>query len=754
MSTGPGEVLVEVYACEWQDESFRTGWGVVNPLYHVFNTDGDVATISCSVEAQQARAEKELPDISTGVARYLAVKVVGFSGDGWGIQVRDTGGSWHDITGVQTATGYVELELPEGLTLDRIAIISYGPGSYAKFDWLGLLRKPRLLLRASSLRVVRRLNACSEFEVECPSPRAAEAHVMNHVKIIVDGRKVLCGLVLAREVRREGAGVAWARLSGADYAWYLMSREAGRRTYSGYIHEVIRQLVSGLVQDGLLTTDNVAESDVQVELDLSDEALTVLEALNRLCRDENVGYDFFVDFGSDLHAFPRGSRQQTDLALKPLAYTIRQEAGDVVNSATVLGAVGKVLPDDGDYANHPELWSCPSGNATLAQDEGVFFLSAPSLRIEQAGDGGVVVRLFFPEPLDLEPELGSTRRKELRFYVRWEGTYEPTLIIRCWDGDRGYFEHPNCLEIVPPGRWGIPDMGRTRAVALRLGSSAPGWEAHGSPSWRHITHVDFLVDVGAGGRMWLDQVHLANFRFRGHAQDNESIRAYGLRHITLLDSSITSDEEAQARAEAIVASRSQPDVRLEDITVLGVPELEPGAKIHVELSEVEGDYVVAELQHTITPQEGFRTRIACSRTGEVSPGWPQLFSGRQVARPSATDVAREERDNDEAVAPQARLPSSFVVTHPNRLLSDFFTEDGRIKLSELERWPFTGEDLASGSIEHAHLRPELSKAIGYFYEAEDWDGTTGSDVADGTASGGWARRANASDPGGSLVEVA
>ncbi|RLF09656.1 MAG: hypothetical protein DRJ69_04255, partial [Thermoprotei archaeon] len=497
--------VIEVYACEWQDESFRSGWSVADPIYHVFNTDGDVATISCSVEVNQARAEKALPGISTSVAVKLGVKIVEFSGDGWGVKVRDSSGAWHDITGTQTTTGYTEFGLPTGLTLDRIAIISYGSGSHAKFDWLGLLRKSKLLLKARALRVIRRINACSEFEVECLEPWAAEANVFNDVKIIIDGHKALCGLILARELQKMGKSVTWVRLRGADYAWHLASREAEKRKYSGQVHEVIKELVKPLVDEGLLTAESVEYCSKPIELDLSDESISILRTLNRVCGAEDVGFDFYVDCGADLHAFTRGSREQASLALEPLSYRIRQEVSEIINSATVLGATGKVEPPDGDYTHRMELWSCPSGNASLAQDDGVFFLTAPSLRVEQIGDEDVIVRLTLSSPLDLMPEPGSSKRKELRFYARWEGTYDPGLVIRLHDGDKGYFEHQDCLSGVPFGFWGVPDTGRTRAVRLPLyekepreWSVGPSWLSN--PSWFHITHIDFIINVGDGGR--------------------------------------------------------------------------------------------------------------------------------------------------------------------------------------------------------------------------------------------------------------
>ena len=754
MSDVLSQASIEVYACEWQDEGFRSGWELLDPYNCSFETDGDFCTLSCSEGTDLARAERALPTISTDVASILALKVASYSGEGWGIQVRSASGSWQHVVGPRTDVGYLELQLPSGLEVDRLAILSYGPSSYVKLDWIGFLRKPRLTLRASSIRIVRRVNACSELEVECLGHRATEAYLNNDVKVVLGSRKIFCGRLVARELRKSGSQAVWARLSCLDYAYYLMTAEVDRGSYSGPLHQVVGELVAPLVEKGLLTTDNVEESDEQVELSLEDEHVSLLEALNRACSLASTRHDFYVDPTGDLHVFRRGSRHVGPVPWEALEYVVRQEASEVVNFATVLGALGKAVPTGGDYTHDLSAWSCPSGGCSLEQDDGIAFCSAPSLRIAQQVDGEVVVRLTLPEPLDLRPEPGSSRKKELRFFARWEGECEPELKIRLYSGQDSFFEHPNCLASLPPGYWGIPDVGRLMPIRLPLYEKEPlRWLPHGSPSWSYITHVDFIVNVGAGGCLWLDGVHITNFRFKGHAEDEESIRAYGRRHVTLIDEAIGSDEEAQARAEAVVASRSQPATRLEGITFLGLVELEPGSSFQVDLPGAAGDYIASEVEYVLNPREGAMTRVSCSLTGEQSPSWSSIFSSMANGA-RATGLARELREEDTPIAPRTRTPASFVVAGPGKLLSDVLTSDGRVRLSELERWPLTSQDIASGSIGHEHLAPELRASAGRVLEAEDFPGDIGQVVSEEGASGGNAVLARKEGPRGVLVEAA
>ena len=65
----------------------------------------------------------------------------------------------------------------------------------------------------------------------------------------------------------------------------------------------------------------------------------------------------------------------------------------------------------------------------------------------------------------------------------------------------------------------------------------------------------------------------------------------------------------------------------------------------------------------------------------------------------------------------------------------------------------TNPKLASGAVSYDKFNTELQRGFGRYWEAEDYDGTTGSDVTDSTAAGGKARKAASTDSDGSLVEV-
>ena len=720
MSTAP-EARLEIYACVWQDESFRAGW---TATAGAFSSDGDVGTLTCPEDLEAARAEKELPaPLSTDEARYLAVRITGFSGSGWRVEGRDTSGTWHDLTGTSTAIGYREFELPPGLALEKVALCVLGPGSQLAIDLLAFLREPRRVIRPVSLRVVRRLNACSELEAVCPSSWAEDVRLSDEVKALTGERKLFCGRLVARELRSEGGAISWACLRAVGQGWPLLAFRAERRAYSGPVSQVIRELVEPLVRVGLLTAESVVEGGAVVSLALSDEDVSVLEALAKAC--EAAGYCFYVDHGGDLHAFPRGSLQAA-APLQPLAFTLKEEAGEIANDIAVLGAPERTEPPEGDFTARPELWSLTAGEGSLAPDDEEFFTTPPSIRLEQTGQGPLVVRLELPEPLDLRPELASARRKELCFFARWEGVIDPLLTVRCCDGDTGYFEHPNCLATLPPGEWGVPDTGSRKPVKLPLAS--PAWRTVGQPSWAHITHLEFEIQLKPGAKLWLDGVLIRGFRFRGRAMDEESVRAFGRRQVVLVDDAVRSDEEARERAELLLAASARPRTRLEDLVVLGLPEVELGARLSVELPGYTGEHVVSEVEHVLTA-EGAKTRISCSSTGEQSPGWQELLRRRE----GAASLAAQVRELEVPTAPQARVPSSHVVAGPDRLLSDLLTEDGLV-----------GPD---------GLVPFISRALGRLHEAEEALGPAGSEVEEPSASNGRAVMASKGGPGGVMIEL-
>ena len=985
------DARVEIYAAEWHDERFDMGWGVLNPLYHTFSTDGDVATVACASDdpVGEGWAIKELPRaVSSDEVPVLGVDVLGFTGSGWGVRLGDSSGVWHDITGVQSGTGYREFSIPGGLELVRIALITYGAGSQARFDFIALLRRGRLLLKARSLRIRKRINGAGEFEALCLEPWAEEADLSNIVRIYVAGERVFFGTITGREVERRGPSAIWVRLTGVDMAYHMINEYAPRRssltddgTYHGYAHEVIKDIVRSLVGEGLISDVGVEDSSEIVYLDLRDKEVSILDAIQRACElpkppnwENEASAEplvFYIDEKGVLHVFKRGAHERATHFI-PIAYRSRQELGDVINSATVLGACYDIRPESGAYEDDMALWGVASGSGTLSQDTGTYYLMSPSLKVELSTDE-VVVRLTFEEALDLMPEPQTSILKEFKFFAKWESAGREELTIRCHDGEKGYYEYDgNLLTPTLPWGWGVYEHGQYRPISVKLGTEEPWgppwrrrrWEKYGNPSWSHITHIDFVIKLGSGGRIWLDQIHISGWRFRGEAEDEESIKAFGRKHITIVDDDIKSRNEAQARADEIVASRAWPDVRLEDITVLGEPGVQPGDTVRLTtmpvpegcvlflpLEEGSGDvaydyggngwdgtinsanwvstpygrglefpdgtasyvdcgdidelnfgesdfslealfkithqtqveqvcgkynnvkddsgyalfhyknklyfrivdeggirsattsavvgewvhavgvragnkaylyvngelkatadignnvlpnnyrfivgnndppdakfnldgqvalvrvynraltpeeirllyeqvkrrwltgrYIVSEVEHSITPGEGFRTRITCSKTGEASPGWAELFSNER----ERTDTAQEVRasESEDVQAPQPRTPASHVEAVKNKFLDTFFTPEGKIKLEELSRYPFTGQDISPEAIDYGHLRPELYKALGGFYEAEDQGGTTGDVVPDDTASRGAARMASSTDEAGVLVEVA
>ena len=988
MSAG---VRVEIYAPEWYDERFDRGWRVLDPLHHTFSTDGDVCTIACSSDVNEGWALLDLEGYSSDYTPVLGLEVVDFTGSGWGVKMMDDDGIWHDITGVQSGTGYHEFGIPNGLKISAIALVTYGSNSQARFDFIALLRRSRLLLRAHSLKVRKRLNAAADFEVICLEAWAEEADLSNLVRIYIDDKRVLLGVITGREVERRGPSAVWVRLRGMDMAYHMINQKAPQRStlsvsegeegvYYGYAHEVVKDLVRYLVDEGLISDAGVEESTEIVYIDLRDKEISVLEAVQQACELPKPPWwkgekkieplVFFLDEKGILHVKKPGS---VDLRTRftPLEYRVRQELEDVVNSAAVLGACWDIRPESGDYADNLDLWSIVAGKGKISQDTSVYYISSPSLKVELNTDE-VIVRLTLEKAINLTPEPQTSVLKELKFFAKWESAGQEELLIRCHDGDKGYYEHPNVLTPLLPWGWGIRDLSQYRPVSVKLGTEEPWgppwkrrrWEKYGNPSWSHITHIDFVIRLGSGGVIWLDQVHISGWRFRGEAEDEESIKAFGRKHITIIDDNIKSRREAQARAEEIVASRAWPDVRLEGITVLGEASVEPGSTVRLTtmpvpegcvlflpLEEGSGDvaydyggngwdgtinganwvstpygrglefpdgtasyvdcgdidelnfgesdfslealfkithqtqveqvcgkynnvkddsgyalfhyqnklyfrivdeggirtartpaiigewvhavgvragnkaylyvngelkatadignnvlpnnyrfivgnndppdtkfnldgqvalvrvynraltpeeirllyeqvkrrwltgrYIVSEVEHSITPGEGFRTRITCSKTGEASPGWAELFSNER----ERTDTAQEVRasESEDVQAPQPRTPASHVEAVKNKFLDTFFTPEGKIKLEELSRYPFTGQDISPEAIDYGHLRPELYKALGGFYEAEDQGGTTGDVVPDNTASRGAARMASSTDEAGVLVEVA
>ena len=140
-------------------------------------------------------------------------------------------------------------------------------------------------------------------------------------------------------------------------------------------------------------------------------------------------------------------------------------------------------------------------------------------------------------------------------------------------------------------------------------------------------------------------------------------------------------------------------------------------------------------------------RIPTIPTGKIADGaitTAKLASGAVTAAKLADGAVTTAKIASGAVT-AAKLASGAVTSA--KLAS------GAVTTGKIANGAVTVDKLAAGAVSYDKLDTTVRKSLGNFWEAEDWDGTTGSDVTDSTASEGKARKAASSDPSGTLVEV-
>ncbi len=137
---------------------------------------------------------------------------------------------------------------------------------------------------------------------------------------------------------------------------------------------------------------------------------------------------------------------------------------------------------------------------------------------------------------------------------------------------------------------------------LELGDGK-GWLTLGSPDWAKIRNVGFYALSGAGVYyVYVRALKLYYTRFRGEANDATSQGLYGVRMSQpILDESLISDAECEARAASILALLKDPVITLSDVVVDGDYWIDPGvrARVIVANDALDAYFRIVQVKHVV-----------------------------------------------------------------------------------------------------------------------------------------------------------
>jgi hypothetical protein len=316
-----------------------------------------------------------------------------------------------------------------------------------------------------------------------------------------------------------------------------------------------------------------------------------------------IGYDFRVAPDGKFEFFPKNSKTSpVSLSEKIEDSEYRKDILRIRNRIRVYGCQGKNFPANLDsWSESLDGWTCDSGTLeleSLRQREG-----SHCLRVWTPGGGGAASIYRTLDPLS-KPQT----------FVVWAwmpgnlgGGYG--YIILFAPDSANYFQAniSSLLEGKCILQWGL--------ISLALGSSQmydanhnPNgiWTKVGNPQWNQISGLKLIMNcVGATSYIfWDGDFGFLNCSYTGTSEDTGSQNAYGLRELTETDEELTSDNECNLRAKALLAYLKDPAESLTlTSTVIDYGTTPPLAadKIHVTLpnENVDSDFRIETVEYRV-----------------------------------------------------------------------------------------------------------------------------------------------------------
>jgi len=378
-------------------------------------------------------------------------------------------------------------------------------------------------------------------------------------------------------------------IEATGYGKYLQKKMLGHlKVYDGRIHDIVRGMVSDLVEDGLITSNSISTFSDHTRKKLTSNQ-SVFDALVDLAED--YGADFYVDIGGDLNFFRKGTRVNTiniDVD-ETVEYPYSEDINSLINYQEVVGLDGKTLGTDLEYSDSTVNWSCsgilaedtdiydPAGNPPsircslpsggtiwFARDMGTldlslggvlhFSLQLKTLRPEDLKSPTPKIRTYFIGPegqyfVDVEASGGLSARRSL---YRYDGIEYPMYV------NNFYFWY------YPMTRIDIPFNYKAGTEEQTIGTN-PDWSEINTIKVEILDPLPSTLAVA-----WLDNMSIDGVYYSATISNTLSIKEYGRSEGVPIgpDPSLDTPDKCTLMASLIVATYKDPIRVIEDVKTI------------------------------------------------------------------------------------------------------------------------------------------------------------------------------------------
>jgi len=438
----------------------------------------------------------------------------------------------------------------------------------------------------------------------------------------------------------------YIRVSGRCWGEWLFRRVVTKTYDNKKGEEIVKDLLDyyvGLshVRDSTELVENTDTTFTHLEYENS----PVWDILKYIAESSDlagvIGYDFRVAPDGKFEFFPKNSKTSSvSLSEKIEDSEYRKDILRIRNKIRVYGCQGKNFPANLDlWSESLDGWTTVSGSIELdtRSREGTY-----ALRLNAPADVvGNIYRTF-----------GAISKYQT--FVMW--AWMPGNLgggygyVRLFAPDSANYFQANISSLLESKcilQWGLISLGLGSSNMYNANNNPNGvWTiGAGNPQWSQISGLQLIIsalDISTY-ILYDGDFGFLNGPFTGTAEDSASQNAYGLRELTETDEELTSDNECNLRAKALLAYFKDPAEYLtirSTVIDYGNTPLFAGDKIHVTLpnENVDSDYRIESVEYHVDAKT--QTLEITLELGKVPPMLADYLYGLRATTVTVEKLAR------------------------------------------------------------------------------------------------------------------
>ena len=591
-----------------------------------YSSDGDVGSISSD---SLVTVWATIPGTYTSDSYpYIIARGKAESGS-FRFGVKDTGANefWSSYISDNTFVT-TSFTVPPGYTYASLAL----EGNSFSVDYIAIGSVPPITLTPHKIIVNRNISD-EESTAELHTSTADVGNLdllSSHIRIwlskdtITSYNKVFSGKILRISKPLIGQKPRDVIIEATGYGQYLSYRTIRQgKHYEGLLHNIIRDLLSNIRDEGLLTTSGVDDVN-EIHSKQIKSGMLVKDVIQELADESNCEY--YVDLGGNFHWFRKGTRVSslTLDTLETSEYPYEKDASQIINYQVVVGKEG-VSTLKTSWSDSTSEWS---SNGALNVDSYVKVVDTDepmtsnySIRSSLESSSSIWMEL---DVGTLDLSLGGVLNLWIQYKALVQsGESYSELKLKTYFGDNNGNTFTSDISI--PGGY-MSRRQLTRVELLPTDLEKPGYDVYyfplkkvkipfnlkaveslntiGTPSWDNITRIRFEIREPIPdtiGVLWLDNIYFDEIYYSATISDTVSINKYGKREGIPIgpDPSLDSKDKCNLIGSILVEAYKDPITVVEDVKTIRNFDFDLGYEYTLDVGSTSSTVILRNIRHEL-----------------------------------------------------------------------------------------------------------------------------------------------------------